>query len=89
MQLLLPRYPRGLLRILEDSTWESLHTLKESPLNWNLPWSKKSVRVRLVMLKFKRSRILLLIVEVQNSRRMSKAQYGSRTGYVFLRLIAL
>jgi hypothetical protein len=40
-----------------DSTWELLHTLKESPSNWNLPWSKKFVRVRLVMLKFKRLRI--------------------------------
>jgi hypothetical protein len=50
--------------------------------------SKKSVRVRLVMLKFKRSRILSLKVEVQNSQKMSKAQYGSRIGYVFLRLIA-
>jgi hypothetical protein len=41
-----------------------------------------------VMLKFKRLRILLLKVEVHNSRRMSKASYGSRTGYVFLKLIA-
>jgi hypothetical protein len=49
---------------------------------------KKFTKVRLVMLKYKRSRIFLLKVEVQNSRRMSKAQYGSRTGYVFLRLIA-
>jgi hypothetical protein len=32
-------------------------TLKESPLNWNLPWSKRFVRVRLVMLKFKKLRI--------------------------------
>jgi hypothetical protein len=31
---------------------------------------------------------LLLKVEVHNSWRMSKAQYGSRTRYVFLRLIA-
>jgi hypothetical protein len=61
--------------------------MKESPLNWNLPRSKKFVSDRLVMLKFKRSRILLLKVEVQNSQRMSKAQYGSRTGYVLLRLI--
>jgi ribonuclease HI len=38
--------------------------------------------------KFKRSRILLLKVEVQDSRRMNMAQYGSRTGYVSLRLIA-
>jgi hypothetical protein len=51
---------------------------------WNLPWSKKFAKVRLVMLKYKRSRILLLKVEVQNSRRMSKAQYGSRIGYVFV-----
>jgi hypothetical protein len=36
--------------------------------------------------KFKRSRISLLKVEVRNSQRMSKAQYGSKTGYVFLRL---
>jgi hypothetical protein len=54
---------------------------------WNLPWNKKFVKVRLVILKFKRSRILLLKVEVQNSRRMSKAHYDSRTGYVFLILI--
>jgi hypothetical protein len=40
------------------------------------------------MLKSKRSRILLLKVEVRNSRRMSKAQYGSRTRYVSLKLIA-
>jgi hypothetical protein len=31
--------------------------LKELPLNRNLPWSKKFVKVRLVMLKFKRLRI--------------------------------
>jgi hypothetical protein len=31
---------------------------------------------------------LIMRVEVQNSRRMSKAQYGSRTGYVFQRFIA-
>jgi hypothetical protein len=55
---------------------------------WNLPWNKKSAKVRMVMLRYKRSRILLLKVEVQNSWRMSKAQYGSRTGYVFLILMA-
>jgi hypothetical protein len=54
---------------------------------WNLPWNKKFVKVRLAMLKHKKSRILLLKVEVWNSRRMSKAQYGLRTGYVFLILI--
>jgi hypothetical protein len=37
--------------------YQLLHTLKESPLNWNLPWSKRFVKVRLVMLKFKRLRI--------------------------------
>jgi hypothetical protein len=57
-------------------------------LMWNLPWNKKFAKVRLVMLKYKRSRILLLKVEVYNSQRMSKAPYGSRTGYVFMRLIA-
>jgi hypothetical protein len=31
--------------------------LKESLLIWNLPWSKKFIKVRLVMLKFKRLRI--------------------------------
>jgi hypothetical protein len=36
----------------------------------------------------KRLMIWLLKVEVQNSWKMSKAQYGSRIGYVFLRLIA-
>jgi hypothetical protein len=36
-------------------------------LMWNLPWSKKSVKVRLVMPKFKRSRILFLNVEAQSS----------------------
>jgi hypothetical protein len=40
---------------------------------------------RLVMLRFKRSRILLLKEEVQNSRRISKEQYGSKIRYVFLR----
>jgi hypothetical protein len=55
---------------------------------WNLPWSKKSAKVRLVMLRYKRSRIFLQKVEVQNSRRMIKAPYGSRIGYVFLILIA-
>jgi hypothetical protein len=56
-------------------------------LKWNLPCSKKSAKDRLAMLGYKRSKILLLKVEVWNSRRMSKASYGSRTGYVFLRLI--
>ena len=65
-----------------------LHTPKELPLNWNLPWSKKFIRVKLVMLKFKRLRILLRKVEFQNSRRMSKVLYGSKIGYVFRRLIA-
>jgi hypothetical protein len=62
--------------------------LKESPLNWNLPWSKKFIKVKLVMLRYKRLRILLLKVEFRNSRRMSKALYGSRIRYVFLILIA-
>jgi hypothetical protein len=61
--------------------------LKELLLMWNLPWNKKSAKDRLAMLGYKRSRILLLKVEVRNSRRMSKAPYGSRTGYVFLRSI--
>jgi hypothetical protein len=43
---------------------------------------------QLVMLKYKRSRILLLKVVVRNSWKMSKAQYGSRIGYEFPRLIA-
>ena len=43
---------------------------------------------QLVMLKYKRSRILLLEVEVRNSWKMSKAPYGSRTEYVFLILKA-
>jgi hypothetical protein len=55
---------------------------------WNLLWSKKSAKDKLVMLKYKRLRIRLLKVEVQNSRKMSKAPYGSRTGYVFLILKA-
>jgi hypothetical protein len=37
--------------------------------------------------KIQEIRILLLKVEVHNSWRMSKAQYGSRIRYVFLRLI--
>jgi hypothetical protein len=57
-------------------------------LVWNLPWSKKSAKDKLVMLRYKRLRILLRKVEVQSLRKMSKAPYGSRTGYVFLRLIA-
>ena len=55
---------------------------------WNLLWSKKSAKDKLVMLKYKRLRIRLLKVEVRNSRKMSKAPYGSRTGYVFLILKA-
>jgi hypothetical protein len=55
---------------------------------WNLPWSKNSAKDRLAMLGYKRSRILLLKVEVRNSRKMSKVPYGSRTGYVFLILKA-
>jgi hypothetical protein len=65
-----------------------LLTLKELLLMWNLPWNKKSANDRLVMLRYKRLRILLLKVEVRNSRKMSKAPYGSRTGYVFLILKA-
>jgi hypothetical protein len=65
-----------------------LHIRKELLLKWNLPWSKKSAKNKLVMLKYKRLRIRLLKVEVRNSWRMSKAPYGSRIGYVFLRLIA-
>jgi hypothetical protein len=42
-------------------------------MKWNIPWSKKSSRVRLVMLKSMKSKILLLKVEVQNLWRMSKA----------------
>jgi hypothetical protein len=38
--------------------------------------------------KSKGSKILLLKVEVQNLWRKSKAQYGLRIGYVFLRLTA-
>jgi hypothetical protein len=72
---------------LRDSTWELLHTLKESPSSWNLPWSKRFVKDKLVMLRYKRLRILLRKVEVQSLRKMSKAPYGSRTGYVFLKLI--
>jgi hypothetical protein len=49
---------------------------------------EKSAKDRLVMLKYKRLRIWLLKVKVRNSRRMSKAPYGSRIIYVFLRLIA-
>jgi hypothetical protein len=45
-------------------------------------------KVRLVMVKSKRSKIWFLKVGVQNSRKTSKAQYGSRTGYVFLILTA-
>jgi hypothetical protein len=55
---------------------------------WNLPWSKKSTKDRLVVLKYKKLRIWLLKDEVRNSWKMSKAQYGSRIGYEFLRLIA-
>ena len=56
-------------------------------MNWNLPWNKKFGRVRLVMLRFRRLRILLLKEEAQSSRRMSKARYGSRIGFVFPILI--
>jgi hypothetical protein len=50
---------------------------------------ENSAKDRLVMLRYKRLRIWLLKVEVRNSRRMSKAPYGLRIGYVFLRLKAL
>jgi hypothetical protein len=64
-----------------------LHIWKELPLMWNLFWSKRSAKDKLVMLGYKRSRILLLKLEARNSQRMSKARYGSRIGSVFLILI--
>ena len=41
-----------------------------------------------MMLRYKRLRILLRKVEVQSLRKVSKAPYDSRTGYVFLILKA-
>ena len=55
---------------------------------WNLPWIKKSTKDKLVMLRYKRLRILLRKVEVQSLRKVSKVPYDSRTGYVFLILKA-
>jgi ribonuclease HI len=65
--------PNELQKILRGSTWELLHIQKELLLMWNLPWSKKSTKNKLVMLRYKRLRILLRKVEVQSLRKVSKA----------------
>jgi ribonuclease HI len=65
--------PNELQKILRGSTWELLHIRKELLLMWNLPWSKKSTKNKLVMLRYKRLRILLRKVEVQSLRKVSKA----------------
>jgi hypothetical protein len=49
-------------------------------IEWNLPWSKKSTRVRLVMLKSK-SKDLITKGRGPEFTEDEQAQYGSRTGY--------
>jgi hypothetical protein len=55
---------------------------------WNLPWSKKSVEGQIGDAKIQEIRDLITEGRGPESRKMSKAPYGSRTGYVFLILKA-